>query len=297
MKPSKNTVLPINLNLSFSRRNFLKVSTLAALTYVLQDNTSLLASNNTLDNILIINHKIQISSISKHIKPWFKLAILADSHISDRNVEIVHNAVKKINSIKPDLLLVSGDILDQKWRSLDLLSVFDGLLVPTYFSPGNHDYWVMWIEKYLSEYFKTNPHTTFLKNKQDIQTLNWTRIKIVGWWSHFAADFDVWKYDTKSKELSVLLSHEPRGAYKVNNFDLTVSWHTHWANRLILAVNKMMWNYGFTFEDIWLNSWLTVSEETVCKYFLTTNWIGKTKPEKEYNFRCSLPSIDVVEFV
>lgn len=60
-------------------------------------------------------------------------------HKGDR--EYLAKAVRKINSLKPDLVCFTGDIIEESRHLPEALEVLRLVEAPMYGVPGNHDYW------------------------------------------------------------------------------------------------------------------------------------------------------------
>lgn len=73
-------------------------------------------------------------------KPSFRLAHFTDLHYrGDRR--LLKGVVKRLNSLAPDLVCFTGDIIEEKRHLGEALELLRGIRVPLYGVPGNHDYW------------------------------------------------------------------------------------------------------------------------------------------------------------
>jgi len=69
-----------------------------------------------------------------------KVVFLADLHIRDSNAEYIQSVVEKVNSLDPDIVLISGDFILSNAKDLEHLSLLSQLKGRKYAVLGNHDY-------------------------------------------------------------------------------------------------------------------------------------------------------------
>ncbi|MCX6768376.1 MAG: metallophosphoesterase [Candidatus Micrarchaeota archaeon] len=69
-----------------------------------------------------------------------KVVFLADLHIRDSNAEYMQSVVEKVNSLDPDIVLISGDFILDNAEDLDHISILSQLKGRKYAVLGNHDY-------------------------------------------------------------------------------------------------------------------------------------------------------------
>src|SRR5438045_265569 len=60
-------------------------------------------------------------------------------HKGDRDYAL--SVVKKINSLSPDFVCFTGDIVEDTKFLAEALEILSGIKSPVYGVPGNHDYW------------------------------------------------------------------------------------------------------------------------------------------------------------
>lgn len=161
-----------------------------------------------------------------------KVVAISDVHLGyDTNKAMLQHYVKKINALKPDLILISGDLIDhtlvpvKKQRMQDDLNKLHAPL-GIYMVPGNHEYYtgIQQVEAFINK--ETDIH--FLRDRV-IQLSN--GLVIAG-----RDDYSNRKRETLSRLLSshtkkpvILLDHQPRRldeAVKAG-VDLQFSGHTH----------------------------------------------------------------------
>ncbi len=169
----------------------------------------------------------------------FRIVQISDTHINDLITrDWVRGVVDKINSLKPDIVVHTGDFADQIVSSArdtvaplaDISSRFG-----RYFVTGNHEYYNGRVEDWLEELERLG--FVVLMNKNVIIQRGKGRIVLGGIADYIAAEFrsehlsdpfaamaGAQPYDYK-----ILLAHRPESVYKAAEagFDLQLSGHTH----------------------------------------------------------------------
>ncbi len=69
-----------------------------------------------------------------------KVVFLADLHIRDSNADYIRSVVEKVNSLDPDIVLISGDFILDDAKDLEHISLLSQLKGRKYAVLGNHDY-------------------------------------------------------------------------------------------------------------------------------------------------------------
>lgn len=170
-----------------------------------------------------------------------KIVLLTDIHLGQINGRSYsEELVSKVNALNPDLVLISGDLLDERIRyvvSQDSLSPLKSFNAKqgVYLAYGNHDYldqpelWQKMVEE-------NNIHV--LRDK-DVKIGN---LKITGI-SDFSRNRNTLSLESLAQEnksyYSIILDHQPRkmDAASDAGYDLYLAGHTHtgqlWPNRMI----------------------------------------------------------------
>ena len=181
-----------------------------------------------------------------------KIVQISDIHSgSFTNKEAVQKGIEKIMGLKPDLILFTGDLVNNKAEEMDpYLDVFDKLNAPlgVYSIFGNHDYgdYVAWdndemkgqnLERLKQVHAKMgwrllwDEHAVLQKNQEQIALIgiqNWSALRNFRQYGNLAkAHAGTEKYPFK-----ILMSHDPTHwdaevRPKYNDIDLTLSGHTH----------------------------------------------------------------------
>ena len=181
-----------------------------------------------------IEHEIVQVKIN-NLKKEYKIVQVSDIHIGGLIDEVfIKKIVKRINTMKPDLVVITGDLVDISLEKADAsLNEFQDLesKYGTYFIVGNHEY-LHDIEKII------------LKVKSlGIRVLENENVYIgkEGQGFNLAGVYDVMGYRTKTfipdiykalkdkrESPTVLLAHQPRYIDEVKSgVDLMLSGHTH----------------------------------------------------------------------
>lgn len=179
-----------------------------------------------------------------------KIVHLSDLHYGrTTNEEKLEKIVKKINYIKPDLVFITGDIIDRNTKitdsimntiskQLNKIDAFYG----KYVVRGNHDV--------SYDFEKLIGQTNFinLTNSYDIiYNSNYDPIYIGGLDSEFEGSIDIKKMakeldDGTYKGYKILLVHTPDTFQKIKkyNFDLVLSGHSHLGQVRLPFIGKII---------------------------------------------------------
>lgn len=201
----------------------------------------------------------------------YRIVQFSDIHVGTwgKDTRFVKKLVEEINSLHPDLILFTGDIVnrrtDELYPFLEILSKLkakDGV----YSVLGNHDYgdYIDWSNKkdhkankdLLVEWEKkmgwkllNNDHV-FLKKGSDTIAL----IGVENWGEPPFSEYGnlIGSYSSKKKNIhlndshfKILMSHNPehwsREVIKKSNIDLTLSGHTH-AMQMMFSLGDWKWS-------------------------------------------------------
>jgi predicted MPP superfamily phosphohydrolase len=166
-----------------------------------------------------------------------RLLHITDLHVAPGlPVQFVQKLVDKSNSLKADMVIFTGDILDdhasRHLPEFDILKKIQSKL-GTYYVPGNHEYY--WnIESSLAAFRAIGYHV--LLNQTETLQVNGSSLQISGiadpaarQFGHEAANLDKLVSEQKSEAFKIFLAHQPAIADKAcdKGFDLQLSGHTH----------------------------------------------------------------------
>ena len=179
-------------------------------------------------NALIIRTK-KIVLNAKNLQKNIRIVQLSDIHMGlVHGRKFLTRLVKKVNSLKPDLILITGDLIDGPFRSPEsMYTPLKKLKAPAYFSTGNHEYMVG-INYSLDVIQKMG--IKILRNESLELGNNIQLIAIDDRWEgdmSLSGLFTTVKPNTK--KYTILMSHQPRDFDIAANagVDLMLSGHTH----------------------------------------------------------------------
>ena len=173
----------------------------------------------------------------------FRLIMISDLH-ADRHTDSrrLGNYINKVNNLKPDLVLIGGDMISGNPQYIDTSAEYVGKIEARYgvFScRGDHEYWAYRpdMQRSVGEITdKLWKHNVFMINNEN------KRIDING--AKMLISFITYTYpdkinsdlldkltSEKKEDLNILLSHQPEGDIPEiaaeRNYDLMLSGHTH----------------------------------------------------------------------
>lgn len=182
----------------------------------------------------------------------FRIVQISDVHAgSFDNVEKVQMGIDMINSLEPDLIVFTGDLVNSEKNEIDpYIETFAKLKAKygKYAVLGNHDYYGQYnknnreeTEAYWSDFYSKFNQMGFklLNNASARIKIEDEYINLVGvenWgagrWFPKKGDLDLATKDIKENEFNILLSHDPthwdEKVLKHNKrMDITLSGHTH----------------------------------------------------------------------
>ncbi|WP_194852488.1 metallophosphoesterase [Nonlabens antarcticus] len=208
-----------------SRRKFLKRGLLALIGLVL------------LDSLWFEKYVIDWNyfDISKSEKNKIKIIQISDLHFDQ--LKSFHSSIaKKINFLKPDLIFITGDSVENT-EKIELLNEFLQLIdkpIKKYAITGNWEYWGNVDLKILKEMYSRNNCELLINENRSI-TLKQREISIIGIDDYVGGNSDFLKaiQGIKQTKTNIVLSHCPehrdvitaeKGEFKI---DLVLSGHTH----------------------------------------------------------------------
>lgn len=197
----------------------------------------------------VIKHQLSFNNLPKSFDK-FRIVHISDIHAgSFDSIESVQNGIDLIQEQNPDIILFSGDLVNNDSREIEpYISMFKSLSAPfgKYAVLGNHDYgeykkWNSDTEKnenfeLILEHFNSMDFI-LLNNANDTITLNNESIHIMGVenWGRLPfpqkGDLNL-ALSNLSNSFKILLSHDPTHwdlevKNHTSNIDLTLSGHTH----------------------------------------------------------------------
>ena len=168
----------------------------------------------------------------------FRIVQLSDVHIGPTlRQDFLESVVERVNRLSPDLVAITGDLVDGTVAQLGKHVSPLGKLKSrygTYFTTGNHEYysgadaWITFLES-LDIKVLRNEHLTLMHKGCPIDIIgvdDWTAKNFGGDHGH---DLRKAVEGRKTDRIGVLLAHQPRSikAADAAGIDLVLSGHTH----------------------------------------------------------------------
>lgn len=182
----------------------------------------------------------------------YKVVLLTDLHLGQvLGRQYAEKLVTRVNSQSPDLIVISGDLLDEKQRYIDRENSLEPLKdfqskYGTYMAFGNHDY-LDQPESWQQRLERTNIRV--LRNAS-IVVADQLKITGINDWSRQKGDKEIIAQASGNKNYySILLDHQPRRMLEAskNGYDLYLAGHTHtgqlYPNRLVTSRMYLL-DYG-----------------------------------------------------
>lgn len=202
----------------------------------------------------------------------YRIVQFSDAHVGTwgRDTSFVSKLVDEINSLKPDLIVFTGDIVNRETSEMEpFLGVLSGLKAPdgVYSVLGNHDYgdYMDWdfpsereANNALMGIWQKQVGWKLMNNRRDFITHDGDSIVLIGvenWgeppfrqYGKLSDAYPLSKdsvYNLNDSRFKVLLSHNPehwnREVSKISNVDLTLAGHTH-AMQMVFRIFGYEWS-------------------------------------------------------
>lgn len=221
-----------------SRRQLLKG---AALYPTVAAVTTVYGATNGIDDTVEREFQIPVKNLPENLK-GFRMAQISDAHLGMFfSLDKLKELMNKVVAAKPDVLLLTGDIFDDKRINNEAIKIIDGYSshfpYGIYFCYGNHEHFrgVDAIEEALK-----NSNIKLLKNSSAIIVNGKRPLYFLG------VDYPMSRESKKFSEemqkftsdalkdvpkdaIKVLLAHHPEfiDAARANHIELTLTGHTH----------------------------------------------------------------------
>jgi predicted MPP superfamily phosphohydrolase len=142
-------------------------------------------------------------------------------HKGDR--EYLQTVVSRINSLAPDFVCFTGDLVEDKIFMPDALDILSGIKSPLFGIPGNHDYWSQAPFAPVRECFAATGGAWLMNERREIAD---GKINLIGiTFNHSAQLLQPPRPGTKN----ILLMHYPAWAKRLGSpkLDLILAGHSH----------------------------------------------------------------------
>jgi predicted MPP superfamily phosphohydrolase len=174
----------------------------------------------------------------KDLKKSYSIVQLSDIHIGGLiDKEFIKNLVSKVNSLKPDLVVITGDMIDIDIKSAKPILVELNALnskYGTYFVVGNHEYFhnikdILDAVKSLNIKVLENDSVYIGDKSSGFNLLG--VYDVIGYRKNYCKpDIDKACSNIDKNSPNILLAHQPRYIEKISSdirVDLMLSGHTH----------------------------------------------------------------------
>lgn len=189
------------------------------------------------------NTQLQITTYNiadNRIENELKIIQISDFH-NTKSKPLTDNLVNEIKSQKPDIIVLTGDLIDSGKTDIDAAINFIKKInktAPVYFVTGNHEASITDYEE-LKEQLSEN-NVVILDNKIKTLKINGSEINLIGIddpkmvHESFVSDSEIIKTELNNinydkNKFSILLSHRPEvfNVYKNEKIDLVLTGHAH----------------------------------------------------------------------
>jgi len=156
------------------------------------------------------NIKVEINNFPKELS-GLKIAHLSDVHLP-KNASTIDNIILKVKSQSPDIILLTGDIIDESAdiESCGLDKLCEGLseIAQTYSISGNHEDWSNNLERWTK--ILTNNNVKVIDNQTEIYVKHGKSFAIAGLKDGYEFNEESVKDLEKAKGMPmILLAHRP----------------------------------------------------------------------------------------
>jgi len=177
---------------------------------------------------ILVSHHLKVKKIQIHSRKLsrpYRLVQISDVHIGSRQQGFMKRIVNRINGLEPDLVLITGDLIDSSAVNQEALQSLEELHAKVFFAIGNHERYAD-LEKILC--ITENLGIKTLRQ----ETASFEELTISG-----IDDADIGEQveihlpelSLKKERFNLLLYHRPVGWEAAIRFgvDLMLSGHTH----------------------------------------------------------------------
>ena len=149
---------------------------------------------------------------------------ISDVHIGSNHPRSLTKIVSKVNEIKPEFLLIGGDLIDSSSFHIKDLSALNEIQCPIFFVTGNHEYYIQNYQKHLDNLKSVGIRML------DNQSILLDEINLIGINDNLPINDKKKEYIrlTKTDYFNLLAVHQPSLWKQIkNDVDLMLSGHTH----------------------------------------------------------------------
>lgn len=226
----------VSLPVDHTKRDFLiKMSSLAILSS--SSIGTACGFYNSRKGPIIKRQEIFLKNLPKQFED-FTIAQISDLHVGPTiKKPYVLNVLNEISKVNPDMIAVTGDLIDGSVDHLKKdLEPFMDLSAPygTYFVTGNHEYY-SGVDQWLDETDRlgminlVNSNTKIIKTNSEIVLAGITDYRAHQIKKSHRSNPELALQNIPNDKIKILLAHQPNSIYAVNKAgaDLQLSGHTH----------------------------------------------------------------------
>jgi len=176
-----------------------------------------------------------------------RLVHFTDIHHKGDRVYL-ETVIKTINSLSPDFVCFTGDIVEEEKFLAEALDLMAGIKSPMYGVPGNHDYWSKISFQPVQKCFTATGGAWLMDEQRKIAD---DKINLIGATCSHANQAMV---PLERSALNILLMHYPAWANKLGDqqFDLMLAGHSHGGQVRIPFYGPIMVPFGVDKYDLGL---------------------------------------------
>ncbi len=177
---------------------------------------------------VVASHHLDVKKLklqSEKLTKSKRIVQISDVHIGSRQRGFMQRIVNRINQLEPDVVVITGDLIDSSAVGIDALQPLEEIRAPTFFSIGNH------------ERYADLPKALDMMQQLGVKTLSQA--------SHIVDEIQLIGIDDADRRdqvavmlpnvellpdyFNLLLYHRPVGwaAARAHDIDLMLSGHTH----------------------------------------------------------------------
>ena len=159
----------------------------------------------------------------KHSGPTNRLVHFTDIHHKGDS-SYLKSVVKRINSLAPDFVCFTGDVIEEEKYLAEALEILSGIKAPMFGVPGNHDYWSKASFEPIHKCFNATGGAWLMDQQRKI--LSGSTINLIGITCSRARQAMI-PLDPSVK--NILLMHYPAWVKELagQKFDLMLAGHSH----------------------------------------------------------------------
>ena len=180
--------------------------------------------------------------------------------------------IRRIDAEKPDILLLGGDIFDDKLGDENAKQLLEDMVskYPCYYVTGNHEYWSRRVGE-MKQYLESIG-VNVLEGECETIDINGATLDICGvddptymsgkdWTDQLQRAYE----GTKENHIKILLTHRPEktSEYEKYDYDLILSGHAHAGQFRIPFINKGLFAPDQGFMAGYVNGTYTLSNGSV----------------------------------